>query len=46
MKMERENYNKERNALISQMKELQEQLQVVKVSVFCMHVAVQYDQVV
>jgi hypothetical protein len=45
MQMEKQRQDKETNVLICQIKDLQEQLQVVTVSVPCMHVAVQCDQV-
>jgi hypothetical protein len=45
MQIEKERHDKETNVLMSQIRDLQEQLQVVMVSVPCMHVAVQCDQV-
>ena len=46
IKMERQNHKKERNALLSQIKDLQKELQSVRVSVPCMRLALQYYQVV
>jgi hypothetical protein len=45
MHLESERQDEERNVLINRIKDLQVQLQVVMVSVPCMHVSVQCDQV-
>jgi hypothetical protein len=42
MKMSRENHEQERDVLTSQMKELEQELQSVKVRVCCLHLALQY----
>jgi plastocyanin domain-containing protein len=42
MKMSRESHKKERDVLTMQIKELQQELQSVKVSVCCLHLALQY----